>query len=53
MLSSGVCPKAEKVVVSTTVAVNKETTFIRKLHSQMQFKAFAKNTQTDVCARQK
>jgi hypothetical protein len=41
VLTTGVCPKTENAVTSTSVAV-KETTFIRKLQSQMQFKAFAK-----------
>jgi hypothetical protein len=39
-------------VVSTTVAVNKETTFMRKLHSQMQFMAIAE-AHRDMCARRK
>jgi hypothetical protein len=42
VLATGVCPKAEHAVASTSVVVNKGTTFIRKLQSQMQFKAFAK-----------
>jgi hypothetical protein len=37
-------------VASTSVAVNKETTFIRKLQSQMQFKTFAE-THADGRAR--
>jgi hypothetical protein len=40
VLATGVCPKAENVVASTSVAV-KETMLIRELQSQMQFKAFA------------
>jgi hypothetical protein len=48
-LVTGVCPKAENAVASTSVAVNKETTFIRKLQSQMQFKAFAE-TRRQACA---
>jgi hypothetical protein len=39
-LATGVCPKAENAVASASVAV-KETTFIRKLQSQVQFKTFA------------
>jgi hypothetical protein len=42
-LAAGVCPKAEHAMAGTSVPVNKETTFIRKLQSQMQFKAFAKH----------
>ena len=40
VLAAGVCPKAENAVASTSAAV-KETMLIRKLQSQMQFKAFA------------
>jgi hypothetical protein len=52
VLTTGVCPKAENAVASTSVAVNKETTFIWKLQSQMQFKAFAK-TRRQACALDK
>jgi hypothetical protein len=48
-LATGACPKAENAVASTSVAVNKETTFIGKLQSQMQFKAFAE-TRRLACA---
>jgi hypothetical protein len=50
----GVCAKAENAAASANVMVaNKETTFIRELQSQVQFKAFAKSTQTRVRSRQK
>jgi hypothetical protein len=47
-LADGVCPKADDAVASTSVAVNKETTFIRKLRSQMQSNVFAE-TRRQAC----
>jgi hypothetical protein len=41
LLAIGSCPWAESVAASTNAAVKKETTLIRKLHSQMQFKTMA------------